>query len=461
MIDHLAFLKGKLGLKRADDFSVWEMYLAGPLVLKSCLEAAGVDALLVNYIDTNSNEERAMEAIRQFEPTLLALGTTFILSPSQLNAAAHLLRRHLPHAFIAAGGQHIYTSLLHLNDSQRKNYLKATPLDVFINDAQGEETLLKLVQSFPGPLDGVPNLLFKLPGGEVKITERKVENNSLGVALKLNGIPEGSVVHLRTGRGCSFHCAFCSYPATHPLELMDVEHVIRNLRHARDRRVRAIVFVDDTFNVPRERFDLILDRMIAEGFNIPWYSFLRCQFVDGPLVEKMRRSGCAGVFLGIESASERVLSNIGKGARVESYARGIRWLKEAGIATVGSFVVGFPGETAETLQQTEAFINDSGLDYYFMQMFYYLHHTPVHERAAKYGLRGRGLLWSHSTMDWQQAAEHMRQMFLRIRTPAVHQDYNLWEIAFLDSKGFDRQQIREYRATINEMTATQIRAGGN
>jgi p-methyltransferase len=239
---------------------------------------------------------------------------------------------------------------------------------------------------------------------------------------------------------------------------MEVEDVLRNLRHAREKQVRSMVFVDDTFNVPRERFETILDRMIAEGFDIPWYSFLRCQFVDARLVDKMRRSGCRAVFLGIESASEKVLANIGKGARVEHYARGIRWLKEAGITTVGAFVVGFPGETAQTLQQTEAFIDDAGLDFYFMQLFYYLHHAPVHERAGEYRLKGRGLLWSHSSMDWQQAAEHMEQMFLRIRTPAVHQDYNLWEIAYLESKGFDLPRIREYRATINEMTAAQIRA---
>lgn len=459
MMDHLAFLKGRLGLKPSEDFSIWDMYLAGPLVLKSCLEAAGVEVLLINHIDAN-NEETAIQAIQQFEPTLVALGTTFILSPSQLQAVAQRLRRHLPEVFIVAGGQHIYTSLLHLSEAQRKSYLNATPLDAFINDTQGEASVLRLAQAFPGPLDMIPNLLFKLPGRGVTITERQVEHNPLGVPLRLDGIPEGSVVHLRTGRGCSFHCAFCSYPATNPLDLMEVEDVLRNLRHAREKRVRSIIFVDDTFNVPRQRFETIVDGMIAEGFDIPWYSFLRCQFIDAALVEKMRRSGCRGVFLGIESASEAVLSNIGKGARVENYARGIHWLKEAGITTVGSFVVGFPGETAETLQQTEAFINDSGLDFYFMQLFYYLHHTPVHEQAGKYRLKGRGLLWSHSTMDWQTAAGHMERMFLRIGTPAVHQDYNLWEIAFLESKGFDRRQIREYRATINEMTAAQIRAGG-
>lgn len=459
MIDHLAFLKGKLGLAQGEDFSIWDMYQAGPLVLKSTLEAAGIEVLLINHIDAN-NEERALQAVEQFEPTLVALGTTFILSPSQLNAVAHRLRRRLPHAFVVAGGQHIFASLLHLTEAQQKSYLKATPLDAFINDPQGERSLLQLVRAFPGPLDSVPNLLFKLPDGTVQSTERRVEHNSLSVPLNLEGIPEGSVVHLRSGRGCSFHCAFCSYPATNPLELMEVEDVIRNLRHAREKRVCSIVFVDDTFNVPRERFEALLDRMIAGGFDIPWYSFLRCQFIEGLTVEKMRRSGCRGVFLGIESAAKTVLSNIGKGACAENYARGIRWLKEAGIITVGSFVMGFPGETTETLQQTEAFINEAGLDFYFMQLFYYLHHTPVHAQAAKYRLKGRGLLWSHSTMDWQQAADHMEQMFLRIQTPAVHQDYNLWEIAFLESKGFDMGQIREYRRTINEMTAAQIRAGG-
>ena len=458
MMDHLAFLKRKLGLEQGEGFSIWDMYQAGPLVLKSYLESEGIEVLLINHIDAN-NEERAIQAIRQFEPTLVALGTTFILSPSQLNAVAQRLRRHLPDAFIVAGGQHIFASLLHLTEAQQRSYLKATPLDAFINDPQGEASLLQLVRAFPGPLDAVPNLLFKLPGGNVKTTERRVERNSLSIPLRLDGIPEGSVVHLRTGRGCSFHCAFCSYPATNPLGLMEVEDVIRNLRHAREKRVRSIVFVDDTLNVPRERFERILDRMIEEGIDIPWYSFLRCQFIEGTTVEKMRRTGCRGVFLGIESAAKTVLSNIGKGACAENYARGIRWLKEAGITTVGSFIMGFPGETAETLQETEAFINDAGLDFYFMQLFYYLHHTPVHEQAAKYRLKGRGLLWSHSTMDWQQAAGHMEQMFLRIRTPAVHQDYNLWEIAFLESKGFDQRQIREYRATINEMTAAQIRAG--
>ncbi len=221
MIDALAFLKRELGLKPSEEFSVWEMYLAGALVLKSYLEAAGIDVLPINYIDTN-NEERVIQEIRQFEPALVALGTTFTLSPSQLNAAVRLLRRRLPNVFIVAGGQHVYTSLLHLNEAQRKTYLNATALDAFIDDTQGEASLLGLVQALPGPLDGVPNLLFKLPGGAVKIAERRVEHNSLSVPLKLDGIPERSVVHLRTGRGCSFHCAFCTYPATNPLELMEI-----------------------------------------------------------------------------------------------------------------------------------------------------------------------------------------------------------------------------------------------
>ncbi|MBF0502019.1 MAG: radical SAM protein [Candidatus Riflebacteria bacterium] len=456
MVDHLAYLKKHLGIPREIDFTVWEMYLSGGLALKSHLKRAGVDVKLVNHIDEN-NEGRIFEDIRSFAPDIVCLGTTFLLSPAQLNYAARLVRKHLPEVFMVAGGHHVYTALLRMNESQQRAYLKATPLNAFVNDSQGEDTLLRFIQAFRGKPDEIPNLIMKRPGGEIIVTERLMEHNDLNVPIDLCDIPEGSVIHLRTGRGCSFRCAFCSYPSTAGnREIMEIENVIGMLGKAKDAGVRSVIFSDDTFNVPQERFELLLDKMIETGFTLPWYSFLRCQFVDAPLVDKMRRSGCRGVFLGIESAADAILENIGKNATVKHFRQGIKWLKDAGIATVGSFVIGFPGETQETLDLTEDFIQNSGLDYYFMQLFYYLHHTPVHHHAEKYSLKGNGLLWSHSTMDWKEASARMNQIFLHSKTLAVHQDYNLWEIALLESKGFDRAQIADYRGMINRMTAEQM-----
>ena len=113
--------------------------------------------------------------------------------------------------------------------------------------------------------------------------------------------------------------------------------------------------------------------------------------MDKELVKKIRRSGCAGGFLGIELGADQVLTNMKKSAVSQCYHDGVKWLQDEGITTVGSFIVGFPGETDETVGETHQFIQNSDLDYYFIQPFYYLHHTPVHKQSEKYGLKG-GLL---------------------------------------------------------------------
>ena len=456
MEDHLAFLKRTEGIPESQPFSVWEMYLGSGLILQSLLRSQGAEVLLVNYIDSH-NEGQAFEDLRLFQPDLVLLSTTFLLSPAQLQYASRTIRRHLPEVFVVAGGHHVYITLLGRTDKFKAAYLKATPLDAFIEDVQGEDSLLQFLDAFPDQLEKVPNLTWVDTGGAIRVNARVKEHNALVGLQSFDGISPGSVVHLRTARGCAFSCAFCSYPSTGGAwEYMSVEESLLAIERAIAAGAGSIIFTDDTFNVPKERFQLLLDGMIDRGLTIPWYSFFRCQFADEPLVAKMKQSGCRGVFLGIESGSDAILANIGKGAKVEHYRKGIRWLKEAGIITVGSFLFGFPGETRETVAETEAFIQTAGLDFYFPQLFYYLHHAPIHARAEEFKLKGSGLLWSHATMDYREASRLLDEIYLRSEVLPVHQDYNLWEIAFLQNKGFDLQRIKDYRRTIKSMTVRQM-----
>lgn len=458
VMEHLAFLKRELDLPRSQKLSVWEMNLCSVLLLASHLERLGVETLPINYIDTDNQEEKLAE-IRDFAPDMLLVSTTFVLSGSDFLEIGRRLREHFPAVFLVAGGHHVFTTLLYMDAAERRAFLESSPFDALVNDAQGEASLAELCRSFRGSLSGVPNLLWRSPDGQVSENPRQVENNDVNsTPIRLGPLPEGSVVHLRTARSCSFKCAFCSYPTiAGGLALMDLDHVMATLQQCRERGVAAVFFVDDTFNVPRERFAELVDRMIEADLRIPWYSFLRCQFVDRQLVAKMRRSGCAGVFLGVESGSQKVLKNMRKGAKAEVYFNGIRWLKEEGIVTVGSFILGFPGETAESVQETREFIEESGLSYYYIQPFYYLHHTPVHERAEQYGLKGSGLFWSHDTMESGEALEHMHRLFLDIDNPIwVNPDHTLWEVAYLRSKGMEAAAIDSYRKKVNLMTAAQM-----
>ena len=458
LVDHLAHLKQLRALPGDHVFTVWEMFLCASLLLASHLRRNGFEVEVINHIDSD-NAPQAYQRLRAFAPEVVVLSTTFVLTRKHLTDIGTRLRRELPGAFIVAGGHHVLTTLMHMSEAQSTQYLGAAGFDGFVSDSQGEAALLQLCRCFPERLDMVPNLIWRRHDGTVVHNARVAEDNDINETLiDFDRTHQDAVVHIRTARSCGFKCAFCSYPTiAGELALMTLDNVMATLRQAKDCGVAAVVFVDDTFNVPPERFTALVERMIAEDIGIPWYSFLRCQYVDRELVSKMAKSGCAGVFLGVESGSDRILKNMKKGAIVGFYRDGVRWLREQGITTVGSFIVDFPGETPSTVAATQAFIETAGLDYYFIQPFYYLHHTPVHRRAKDYELTGEGLFWSHATMNWRQAIQHINRLFLEIGgSTFINPDYTLWEIAYLRSKGLAPDEIRRHRVVINEMTRKQM-----
>ena len=404
LFDHIAYLKQRCNLAKDEDFSVWEMYSCASLLLKSLLERNGFEVLLCNYIDAD-NQTREFTKLQDFAPHIVILSTTFVLTANGLLKAGTLLREQLPESFLVAGGQHIFTALKYLDTQQKRDYLIQSKFDAFIEDSQGEAALLELLHNWPNRLDKINNLIWKARSGEVMINHRVIENNPIeNTLLDFNGITPGAVVHIRTARSCAFKCAFCSYPTNAgELALMEVEDAITTLKKAKNAGVGAVFFVDDTFNFPKERFNLLLERMIEAEIKLPWYSFLRCQFIDESIVAKMKLSGCQGVFLGIESGSNQILKNMNKGGVTQAYRDGIQWLKQHDIITVGGFIIGFPGETQETIDKTVDFIETTALDFYFLQQFYYLHHTRIHQKAEQYGLSGQGLDWVHATMNSKQA----------------------------------------------------------
>ncbi len=467
LVDGDGFLRDHLSWRSAasegERLSIWDMSLCSGLLLDAKLRELGHASRLFNALDADDVD--GWGALRDYAPRVAALSTTFVLSPQQFRLAAKLLRQALPDAFIVAGGHHVSTTLMRMNADERRDYLFDSGLDALVNDMQGEAALAALCAALRDgrPLDGVANLLWRGADGAVRENARAPEDNAVAdLRPDFAGVAPGGVVHVRTARSCSFKCAFCTYPAVAgELALCDVPDAMSWLRRARERGVSTVVFTDDTFNVPAERFEALLDAMIAEGPGFRWFSFLRCQYLEERTVEKMRRAGCAGVFLGIESGSDRILKNMKKGAVARFYRDGVRWLKNNGVPTFGAFIVGFPGETEDTVRETRRFVEDSGLDYYFLQTFYYLHNAPIFRNAERYGLTGEGAIWFHRTMDWKQASAHVARCFDEIEGPVhVHPDFNMWEYVYLTSRGVSDEGFRRHREEINRLTRAQLRTFG-
>ena len=141
-----------------------------------------------------------------------------------------------------------------------------------------------------------------------------------------------------------------------------------------------------------------------------------------------------------------------KKATVENYQRGIDLLKENSITTFASFIIGFPGESNQTILQTLEFIKNSGLDFYSLKEWYYLKNSSIHTQCEKHGLMGEGNVWTHKTMNSTDASKMKLKIFEEVKRPIhVDPDMGLWCLAYLRDQGFTWSQISSSLKIINEM----------
>lgn len=168
-----------------------------------------------------------------------------------------------------------------------------------------------------------------------------------------------------TSRGCSFSCGYCSkavfgnkFRAQSPKRVVDE---IANMQTWY--KVKEIAFYDDVFTLDKKRAYSIAEEILRRGLKLCWTCETRADLVDKELLEIMKKAGCYSISYGIESASQDVLDIIGKGIAVEQSEEAVRLTREAGIQTVGYFMIGSPNETPETIRQTIDFAKKLKLDY--------------------------------------------------------------------------------------------------
>ncbi|NIM15010.1 MAG: radical SAM protein [Candidatus Aminicenantes bacterium] len=263
----------------------------------------------------------------------------------------------------------------------------------------------------------------------------------------------GESVAVRTSISCPFSCSFCGYPEyAGPYQTVDVGLIEGELNLIdKIESVKSVNFVDDTFNVPVQRFKEILRRMSGNRCRFKWHSYFRCQFADEEMVELMKESGCEGVFLGLESGNNEILKNMKKVADRETYLKGIEWLKKYDIVTFGSFIIGFPGETSESIRDTMGFIEESGLDFFRVQLWACEPTAPIMRKKEEYRLEGANFEWSHATMDAKTAADWVDRIFLSLDRPiwVPQYNFNFQRIFHLLHRGMSLEKIKGFLQLFN------------
>lgn len=420
-------------------------------VLKSFLTARGLAVEIVNFF--NAERDRLIELLAQ-SPRTVAITTTVYTMSRPVREIVDFVRQHNPDTCIVVGGPHIFNTCSD-HDTDTQDFLfQEMGADVYVFDSQGESTLAQLLLELRKP-DGdiarVPNLVYLADGVSFARTARRPESNDLDSNVVDWSIFDDDYITpftwMRTARSCAFSCAFCRYPALGgKLTLNDLDVLRQQFRVLKSRGVKFIYFIDDTFNVPLPRFKKLCEMMIEEDFGFEWASYLRCANADEETFDLIKRAGCVAVFAGIESGDQQILRNMDKAAKVTSYKRGLRALAERDIMVYASFIVGFPGETAASVQNTLDFIQETAPTFYSAETYFHDPKVPIQERAAEFGLQGSGYSWTHNTMTWQEATEHVDYLHRNITNSALLPLYgvDVWSVPYFLANGISRGQLIEF-----------------
>jgi anaerobic magnesium-protoporphyrin IX monomethyl ester cyclase len=163
------------------------------------------------------------------------------------------------------------------------------------------------------------------------------------------------VAWVETSRGCVFGCVYCNKSCFgKTFRVKSPERIVGEFAKVKKMGFREIHLTDDGFTTNIKRAKKICDLLIESKVKIGWSTItgIRVDRVDFELLRKMRRAGCYRVYFGIESGNQKILNNIKKGITLEQIRKAVELAKKAKLEVAGYFMIGLPGETEETMQDT-------------------------------------------------------------------------------------------------------------
>lgn len=393
----------------------WTLPSLGTATLVTALAAAGVAALTVPMsvlLRAPASVPRADAAVA------IGISTTFVLDATLCSLLVEGARACWPARPVVLGGAGV---------TLNPEWFTASGADLAIV-GDGDEALPALLDrlaagSSPGD---VPGLMWRDASGSVRSNPRH--------DVELRGVPTPRFdlvtaerrwpthVLYESVRGCPYRCRFCSYPQQSPSwRVKSAAQILDDFAAFAAAGVRHVGCHDSTMLAPRARIRELARLMVARGLRLTWDCLGHPGDVpDDAFAEDLYAAGCRGVFLGVESGSEAVLRNMGKHATCATSVAAATRLARAGVAPWAFVMIGFPGETRDTVQETVALIEQMPLEAFRMQPFEVRDaRIPVLRERERFGLTlrvldGEVVGWEHPGMDSTTAQALCVELHVRL-----------------------------------------------
>jgi anaerobic magnesium-protoporphyrin IX monomethyl ester cyclase len=234
-------------------------------------------------------------------------------------------------------------------------------------------------------------------------------------------------------RGCPYRCAFCNYPYLfddNRFRYRSADTILADWVHyARDLGVRRIECLDSLFTMPPKRLIALCEGLERENMGLSWSCYARADDLCEPeLVAAMVRAGATHVQIGVESGDQGQLDRMAKRCTVDKIQRALDNCRKGGLATIASLIVGYPGETDATLENTFRVVSETPPDFHFLATFSVrVPGVPVLSEKSRslHGLRvlpnrwAMAPYWKHGTMGCDAVGGRVRALEGRLMSESV------------------------------------------
>jgi radical SAM superfamily enzyme YgiQ (UPF0313 family) len=248
-------------------------------------------------------------------------------------------------------------------------------------------------------------------------------------------------MNLIASRGCPFRCNWCAKPifGDH-YQLRPAREVAQEMRLLRDEYgAEHLWFADDIFALNRHWIKDFATAVEELGCAIPFKIQARADLLSRETASALKRAGCAEVWMGVESGSQKVLDAMDKGLRVEEVAAARHHLKQEGMLACYFLQLGYPGEHWEDIQKTVSLVRETRPDDIGVSFSYPLPNTRFYARVREQ--LGAKQNWSDSEDLCVMFKGAYTDHFYRAVRDALHEEVESWHFGV--APGSKQHRIKE------------------
>jgi anaerobic magnesium-protoporphyrin IX monomethyl ester cyclase len=359
----------------------------GVTYVASAFEAAGAEVRIFDYIVSGYSKEKLKKQLEAFQPD--AIGATSVTM--NFYEAQQILRdvkNCNPEIVTMMGGPHVSFTAMET--------LRKYPEIDLIAIGEAEDTIAELtpVLKQQSKWQNIQGIAYR-QDDEIVITGKR------DFIYDIDRIPMparhllpisryralGFPVSIITSRGCPNACIFClgRKMVGSKIRRRKVKYVLDEMEQIIGCGFERINIADDLFAVDKDRVQEICSGIKERGLKFSWSAFARVDTVEQEMLEAMADAGCDSVSFGVETGNPEMLKRIKKGIKLEQVGKAVKMCRQAGMIAHASFMVGLPGETKETLAQTDQLARSLNIlyGYHYLAPF---PGTSVREKIDQYDL---------------------------------------------------------------------------